>query len=114
MTSEFAGTVLNASDAGYDEARAVFNGMIDRKPERIMQCSTATDVAAAIAAARADGLPLSVYGGGHGVTGSAVVDGGVCVDLRGIAHVEVDLVRRPVLRRCLIDVQRCGKRFVVI
>ena len=82
MTSEFAGTVLNASDAGYDEARAVFNGMIDRKPDRIMQCSTATDVAAAIAAARADGLPVSVYGGGHGVTGSAVVDGGVCVDLR--------------------------------
>ena len=96
MTSEFAGTVLNASDAGYDEARAVFNGMIDRKPERIMQCSTATDVAAAIAAARADGLPLSVYGGGHGVTGSAVVDGGVCVDLRGIAHVEVDPGARTV------------------
>ena len=96
MTPEFAGTVLNASDAGYDEARAVFNGMIDRKPERIMQCSTAADVAAAIAQARAEGLPVSVYGGGHGVTGSAVVDGGVCVDLRGIDHIQVDAEARTV------------------
>lgn len=96
MNSEFAGAVLHPSDAGYDEARAVFNGMIDRKPERIMRCSTATDVAAAIASARADGMPVSVYGGGHGVTGSAVVDRGVCVDLRGIAHVEVDPDSRTV------------------
>jgi FAD/FMN-containing dehydrogenase len=96
MSSEFAGTVLHPSEAGYDEARAVFNGMIDRKPERIRQCSTASDVAAAIASARADGMPVSVYGGGHGGTGSAVVDGGVCVDLRGIAHVEVDPGSRTV------------------
>ncbi len=90
MTAEFTGIALTASDDGYDEARAVFNGMIDRKPERIMRCSSAEDVAAAIASARADGLPLSVYGGGHGVTGAAVVDGGVCVDLRGLDHVVVD------------------------
>ena len=96
MTAEFTGTVLNASDAGYDEARSVFNGMIDRKPERIMRCSSAQDVAAAIAGARADGLLLSVYGGGHGVTGAAVVDGGVCVDLRGLDHVVVDPEARTV------------------
>jgi FAD/FMN-containing dehydrogenase len=55
-----------------------------------MRCTDAADVGAAIREARAAGLPISVYGGGHGVTGSAVVDGGVCVDLRGIDHVEVD------------------------
>jgi FAD/FMN-containing dehydrogenase len=90
MNAEFTGTVLTPSDDGYDEARTVFNGMIDRKPARIMRCGSAEDVAAAIASARADGLPVSVYGGGHGVTGSAVVDGGVCVDLRGLDQVVVD------------------------
>src|SRR5690349_8154626 len=76
MAAEFRGTTIGPADAGYDEARSVFNAMIDRKPDRIMRCSSAEDVAAAIASARADGLPLSVYGGGHGVTGAAVVDGG--------------------------------------
>src|SRR4051794_10923077 len=83
----FKGPVLAQADAGYDPARAVFNGLVDRRPARIMQCLDADDVAAAILSARNDGLQLSVYGGGHGVTGSAVVDGGVCVDVRGIDHV---------------------------
>ncbi|MDO7866969.1 FAD-binding oxidoreductase [Nocardioides jiangxiensis] len=86
----FSGETLTPESAGYDAARSVFNGLVDRRPQRIMRCSSAEQVAAAIASARADGLPLSVYGGGHGVTGSAVVDGGVCVDLRGIDHVVVD------------------------
>src|SRR4051812_40014460 len=88
--TEFRGTVITPSDAGYDEARSVFNGLIDHKPERIMRCVDAEDVAVAISSARADGRLLSVYGGGHGVTGSAVVDAGVCVDLRAIDHVVVD------------------------
>ena len=90
MGAQFSGQVIGPDDIGYDEARAVFNGLIDHKPERIMRCASAADVAAAIGTARAAGLPISVYGGGHGVTGSAVVDGGLCVDLRGIDHVEVD------------------------
>src|SRR4051794_5500035 len=90
QTTQFKGPVLTAADAGYDEARRVFNGLIDRRPARIMQCLDAADVSAALASARADGLQVSVYGGGHGVTGSAVVDGGVCIDLRGIDQVVVD------------------------
>jgi FAD/FMN-containing dehydrogenase len=86
----FGVDTLTAGSPGYDDARAVFNGLIDRRPARIMRCRTASDVAAAIASAREEGLPLSVYGGGHGVTGSAVVDGGVCVDLRGISGIDVD------------------------
>jgi FAD/FMN-containing dehydrogenase len=94
MTAEFRGTVITPSDAGYDAARTVFNGLIDRKPEQIMRCVDAEDVAVAIRDARAAGRPISVYGGGHGVTGSAVIDGGICLDLRGIDHVEVDAEQR--------------------
>ncbi|MBW8752268.1 MAG: FAD-binding oxidoreductase [Propionibacteriales bacterium] len=94
MSAEFRGSVITPSDAGYDEARSVFNGLIDHKPERIMRCVDAADVAAAIAGAREAELTISVYGGGHGVTGSAVVDGGVCVDLRAIDHVVVDPATR--------------------
>jgi FAD/FMN-containing dehydrogenase len=90
MTAEFRGTVITPSDAGYDAARSVFNGLIDRRPEQIMRCVDAEDVAVAIRDARAAGRPVSVYGGGHGVTGSAVIDGGTCIDLRGLDHVDVD------------------------
>jgi FAD/FMN-containing dehydrogenase len=92
--AEFRGTVITPGDAGYDAARTVFNGLIDHKPERIMRCADAQDVATAIQDARAAGRLISVYGGGHGVTGSAVVDGGVCVDLRDIDHVVVDAEAR--------------------
>lgn len=90
MDRPYRGAVLHLGDDGYDEARAVFNGLIDRSPTRIMQCSDSADVAAAVRDARAEGLPVSVYGGGHGVTGSAVVDGGVCIDLRALDAIEVD------------------------
>jgi hypothetical protein len=87
----FGGTVLYPGDAGYDEARTVFNGMIDRRPVLIARCSTARDVGAAVGFARDRGVPLSVYGGGHGVTGSAVCDGGICVDLRPMKAVDIDV-----------------------
>ena len=86
----FGGLALYPGDDGYDEARQVFNGMIDRKPAVIARCLTTSDVVAVVAMARDEDLPLSVYGGGHGVTGSAVVDAGVCLDLRGMNAVEVD------------------------
>lgn len=88
--AQFGGTTIAAGDEGYDEARRVFNGLIDRKPDRILRCSSTADVRAAVLAARADGLPISVYGGGHGVTGAAIADGGVVVDLRGLRSVTVD------------------------
>lgn len=87
---EFSGLQLAPGDDGYDQARRVFNGMIDRAPALIATCRTAADVAAAIAHARTCGLPISVYGGGHSVNGSAVVDGGLCVDLRGLRDIVVD------------------------
>ena len=90
----FGGTLIRPGDEGYDDARQVFNGMIDRSPALIARCTSAADVAAVVRLARAEDLPLSVYGGGHGVTGSAVVDAGVCVDLRGMKGITVDPVAR--------------------
>jgi FAD/FMN-containing dehydrogenase len=92
----FDGELLHSGDGGYDEARAVFNGMIDRHPALIARCATPDDVVAAVNLAREHHLPLSVYGGGHGVTGSAVVDAGICVDMRGMKGIEVDPEARTV------------------
>jgi FAD/FMN-containing dehydrogenase len=92
----FDGRLIHPDDPEYDETRAVFNGMIDRRPAVIARCSSASDVAAAVDYAREQHLPLSVYGGGHGVTGAAVVDAGVCVDMRGMRAIDVDPDRRVV------------------
>jgi FAD/FMN-containing dehydrogenase len=86
----FRGELFYPGDPGYDDARAVFNGMIDRSPALIARCASADDVVAVVNLARNQGITLSVYGGGHGVTGSAVVDGGLCVDLRGMKDISVE------------------------
>jgi FAD/FMN-containing dehydrogenase len=92
----FRGQLLHPDDDGYDEARKVFNGMIDRSPALIARCAGADDVAAVVDLAAGESLPLSVYGGGHGVTGSAVCDAGLCVDLRGMKGIEVDAAARTI------------------
>ena len=86
----FKGSLIHPDDGAYDEARQVFNGMIDRRPVLIARCASADDVAAVVRLAVEEDIPLSVYGGGHGVTGSAVVDAGICLDLRGMKGIEVD------------------------
>lgn len=90
----FDGELIHPGDAAYDEARAVFNAMIDRRPAVIARCTSTADVVAAVTFAREQSLPASVYGGGHGVTGSAVVDAGVCIDLRGLTRIAVDPTAR--------------------
>jgi FAD/FMN-containing dehydrogenase len=90
----FAGSLLHPGDEGYDDARAVFNGMIDRRPAVIARAATVDDVIAVVDLAREDDLPLSIYGGGHGVTGSAVVDAGICLDMRALRGIDVDPTAR--------------------
>ena len=90
----FQGRLHAPGDAGYDAARAVFNAMIDRRPTVVAVCGSTADVVAAVNFARDENLPLSVYGGGHAVTGAAVCDDGVCLDLRGMKGIEVDPVAR--------------------
>ena len=92
----FSGTIIHPDDDGYDDARRVFNGMIDRRPALIARCVDVDDVVAVVNLAREHDLPLSVYGGGHGVTGAAVVDGAICLDMRGMRAVSVDPNERTV------------------
>src|SRR5205823_12920278 len=83
-------TIIGPDDAGYDEARAVHNGMIDRRPGVIVRCSGADDVARTIAFARAHEARIAVRGGGHNGGGLGIVDNGIVIDLAGMAEVVVD------------------------
>ncbi|WP_224450090.1 FAD-binding oxidoreductase [Haloprofundus salilacus] len=86
----FGGDVLLPSDEGYDEARRIWNGMIDRFPALIARCSGTADVVEAVQFAREHDLPLAVRGGGHNVAGNAVCDDGIVVDLSAMNGVFVD------------------------
>ena len=86
----FRGEIAGRGHPRYDALRAVYNGMIDRRPALIARCTDARDVAAAVGVARREGLPVSVYGGGHNVTGNAVRDDALTIDLRPMKSIEVD------------------------
>jgi FAD/FMN-containing dehydrogenase len=86
----FSGEIVRPGDASYDTLRSVFNGMIDRRPALIARCTGVADVQAAVNHARESGRPLSVYSGGHSVTGHGVCDDGICVDMRPLSYVVVD------------------------
>jgi FAD/FMN-containing dehydrogenase len=81
---------LRPDDPGYDEARRVYNGLIDRRPALIARPEGPTDIAAAVHLARERDLEISVRGGGHGVAGYAVTDGGFMVDLSHLKTIRVD------------------------
>jgi FAD/FMN-containing dehydrogenase len=94
LRSRLQGEVVRPGDAGYDEARAVWNGLIDRRPALVVRVSRTEDVVEALAFARDHGLRVSVRGGGHNVAGTAVRDGALVVDLSALKDVEVDVEAR--------------------
>jgi FAD/FMN-containing dehydrogenase len=89
-----SGSVLLPQDDGYEEARRVQNGLIDRRPAVIVRCAGATDIAEAVKLARSNGLEISVRGGGHNVAGRAVAEGGLMIDLSPMRGIHVDPAAR--------------------
>ncbi len=92
----FRGEVIEQADPAYDEARKVYNGMIDRRPLLIARCADVADVIAAVNLARENELVLSVRGGSHNVTGFAVCDDGIVIDLTRMKGIRVDPEKRRV------------------
>jgi FAD/FMN-containing dehydrogenase len=86
----FRGLVFEPGDPGYDDARAVYNAMIDRRPRLIARCADVSDVVAAVDFAREHDIPLAVRGGGHNAGGLGVWDDALVVDLSEIRHALVD------------------------
>jgi FAD/FMN-containing dehydrogenase len=93
----FRGDVIVPDQEDYDDARAVWNGTVDRRPGLIARCRGTADVATAVRFARDRGLEIAVRGGGHNVAGTAVCDGGIVVDLSAMRAVSVDPVERTAL-----------------
>ncbi len=96
LGTELAGRLIQPGDAGYDDARRVWNGMIDRKPAAIVRAESISDIAPTIRFARDHGLLLAIRGGGHNVAGNGTVDDGIVLDLGGLNVVEVDPASREV------------------
>jgi len=88
------GTLLRPGDEGYDAARRVWNGLIDKQPALIVRCQGAADVMAAVTFAREHRLLLSVRAGGHNVAGSAIAEQGLVIDVSLMRSVQVDPQRR--------------------
>jgi FAD/FMN-containing dehydrogenase len=84
------GEVISPGDPGYEQARRVWNGMIDRRPALVVRCRGVADVVACVRFARAHQVPLAVRGGGHNVAGFGTCDGGVVIDLSPMRGVRVD------------------------
>jgi FAD/FMN-containing dehydrogenase len=96
LRSIFAGQLIAPNDAGYDEARTVFYGGIDRRPALIVRVKNATDVSRVVSLARESGLELAVRSGGHSPAGHSVSDGGIVLDLSRMKALEFDVERRTV------------------
>ena len=94
LSTGFSGVLLRPDESGYDDARKIHNGMIDRKPALIARCLGTADIVDAVKFARTHSLELSVRGGGHNVAGRAVCDDGLMLDLSLMKGIHVDPVRR--------------------
>src|SRR6266702_6589072 len=93
------GELLLPDDAGFNEARSIWNAMIDKRPAMILRCVGVADVRRGVAFARDNDLPLAMRGGGHNIAGSALCDDGLVIDLSPMKSVRID----PVARRAYVE-----------
>ena len=96
LRSQVRGEVIESGDARYDEARTVYNAMIDRRPAFVVRCTGVADVIAAVKAARAGGLNVAIRGGGHSVPGFGTADDAVVLDLGRMKGIRVDPAAKTV------------------
>ena len=96
LGAQFKGDLISPDDAGYGQARTVWNAMVNKRPGLVLRCTSTDDVVAAVGVARANGLRPSVRCGGHSVSGKALSDGGLTIDLSGLREVTVDAERQLV------------------
>jgi FAD/FMN-containing dehydrogenase len=94
LAARLRGRVIQPGDPDYEPTRRIWNGLFDKHPAFVVRCQDDQDVVAAVTFARDNGLPLAVRGGGHGVAGHALCDGGLVVDLSEMRAVEADPGRR--------------------
>jgi FAD/FMN-containing dehydrogenase len=99
LKSGLRGPLLLPDSAGFDEARSIWNAMIDRQPTMILRCAGVADIRQGIGFARDNGLPLAIRGGGHNIGGSALCDDGVVLDLSSMKSVRID----PAARRAYVE-----------
>lgn len=96
LEEKLSGRIIRPIDADYDEARSVWNGMINRYPAFIVRCQNTSDVVAAVNFARENKIPFSVRGGGHNVAGTAVIDNGMVIDLSEMTNVLINPTAKTV------------------
>ncbi|MCK1340994.1 FAD-binding oxidoreductase [Bradyrhizobium sp. 38] len=96
LSASFGGQLLKPTDEGYEEARKVHNGLVDKRPALIARCRSVADVVDAVALVIKLGLEVAVRGGGHNVAGRATIDGGIVIDLSPMRGVHVDAVGKTV------------------
>src|SRR5437016_14519911 len=94
LREQVRGATVFADDEGYDEARKVYNAMIDRRPEVVVRAANAGDVITAVRYAADNNLAIAIRGGGHSAPGFGTVDDGVVIDLSGMRGVRVDPANR--------------------
>lgn len=92
--AKFEGALLTPDQDGYESTRRIWNGMIDNHPALVARCISAADAAVAVKLARTEGMDLSIRGGGHGVAGTAVCNGGIMIDLSLMKGVRIDPASR--------------------
>ena len=96
MRAAFTGELIAPADPGYEQARRVHNGLIDKHPALIARCRTVPDIVDAVTIGREQAAEISVRGGGHNVAGLAVTDGGLMIDLAPMKGIRVDPARRTI------------------